>query len=83
MKEKQLAPQQMRIVSLIARGYGSEEILKILSIRRSTYYNHMKAIRAKTGIRSYVLLAFYALGKGIVTQEEIKKAIRRHKHEHV
>jgi DNA-binding CsgD family transcriptional regulator len=72
-----LAPQQKQILILIAKGYSNEEIADFLSISRHTLYRHMEAIRHKTGIKSRVLLAFYTLSEGIVTQEDIKAAIQR------
>lgn len=76
-----LSKQQIRALSLITQGYDNEEIAAILKVRRSTLDNHIKAIKRKTGIRSRVLLAFYALGKGMVTQDEIRTAIRRDRKE--
>jgi len=72
-----IAPQQKQILILIAKGYSNEEIADFLSISIRTLYHHMKDIRDKTGIKSRVLLAFYTLANGIITQDEIKAAIQR------
>lgn len=74
-----LSQQQKRVLILIATGYNDRAIAHFLSISTGTLYGHIRAIKAKTGIRSRVLLAFYALGKGMVTQDEIRAAIRRAK----
>lgn len=72
-----LTPRQTRILNLIAKGYNSEDISRMLKVNRNTVHGHLKLIRRKTGITSNTLLGFYALGKGIVTQEEIHTAMRR------
>lgn len=74
-------PQETRVLILIAKGYSSEDISKLLKINKCTVHSHLKAVRRKTGISSCVLLGFYALGKGLVTQDEIKIAIRREQRE--
>lgn len=74
-----LTHQQKRVLILITKGYNDKEIAELLSISTGTLYGHIRAIKIKTGIRSRVLLAFYALGKGMVTQDEIKEAIKREK----
>lgn len=74
-----LTPQQTKILALIAKGHSDREIANRLSIRGCTLYGHIHAIKVKTGIHSRVLLAFYALGKGFVTQDDIRAAIKRDK----
>lgn len=72
-----LSPQEMRILKLIAMGYENYEIYTTLRIGRTSLHNHLKEIRNKTGITNRALLAFYAFGKGIITQGDIKAAIAR------
>lgn len=78
-----LAPQQKRVLTLIATGHNDKEIAHLLSISAGTLYGHIQAIKKRTGIRSRVLLAFYALGKGMVTQDDIRAAIKREKETNV
>jgi DNA-binding NarL/FixJ family response regulator len=70
-------PQQQHILTLLAKGYSNEEICSQLSINQSTLYNHMKTLRLKTGLRSRVLLGFYAFSHGFVSQDDIREAMRR------
>lgn len=72
-----LAPQQQKVLVLIAQGYTNNEIMTLLNIARATVTTHIATISRKTGIKSRVLLAFYALAQGIVTQDDIKDAIKR------
>lgn len=68
-----------KILNLVAQGLGDQEIADQLLTTKKAVGRYLQAIRKKTGIRNRVLLSFYALGKGIVTQEEIKQAIQREK----
>lgn len=70
-------PQRTRVLNLCAKGYHNREIAELMNVCRATVDSHMKYIRKQTGIKSRTLLAFYALGKGLVTQDEIKLAMRR------
>ena len=72
-----LAPQQTKVLVLIAKGYTNNEIMASLSIARATVTTHIRDIGMKTGIKSRVLLGYYALAHGIVTQDEIREAIQR------
>lgn len=63
--------------NLLAQGLTNQEIAEKLGISRSTVKSIIDDIERETGIHNRILLAFYALGKGIVTQNEIKAAISR------
>ena len=63
------------ILKLAALGYSNQEIAEKIYFDSQTVDRYIALIKRKTGIYNRVLLAFYALGKGIVTQDEIKAAI--------
>jgi DNA-binding CsgD family transcriptional regulator len=70
-----------KILNLVAQGLGDQEIADRLLTTKKTVSRYLQVIRKKTGIRNRILLSFYALGKGMVTQEEIKQAIQKEKEE--
>lgn len=65
------------VLSLVAQGLTNQEIADLLKVECDTINSYLRTIRLKTGIRNRVLLSFYALGKGIVTQDEIRAAINQ------
>lgn len=69
----------MRILALVAQGLTDQQIADKLKLAKKTVSRYLSAFRRKTGIRSRMLLGFYALGRGLVTQQEIREAIEREK----
>lgn len=67
------------ILALVAQGLTDQQIADELKLARKTVSRYLTVVRRRTGIRSRTLLGFYALGKGLVTQQEIKAAIEREK----
>jgi DNA-binding CsgD family transcriptional regulator len=65
------------ILHLAALGHTDQEIANSLSTTRKAISRHLKLIRDKTGIHNRILLAFYTLGKGIVTPDDVKAAIKK------
>lgn len=72
---KELGHRQKQILQSVAKGLRDVEIGKKFNISRYTVHSHMQYIHKKLGIRNRILLAFYALQEGIITQEEINEAI--------
>jgi DNA-binding CsgD family transcriptional regulator len=75
--KKQRESDTRKILALVAQGLTDKQIAARLHLHRKTVCRYLSAVRCKTGIKSRILLGFYALGKGIVSQEEIRKAIHR------
>lgn len=73
--KQELSNRQTQILQSIAKGLRDAKICKELGISRCTVHSHMQYIKKKLGIRNRILLAFYALQKGIITQEDIDDAI--------
>jgi two-component system, NarL family, response regulator DevR len=74
---KALAPQEIRVLQLLAQGIEDKEIADILGIARRTANHYIYKLRNKVGIRNRILLAFYAYSKGYITKEDISEAIQR------
>lgn len=72
-----LTDREIEVLRLLAQGYNNTQISHELNISDSGINKHIKKISNKTCIHNLILLAFYALGKGIVTQDEIKAAIKQ------
>lgn len=68
-----------KLLNLLAQGLTNQEIADKIGITKKTVERRIEDIRANIGIHNRILLAFYALGKGLVTQDEIKAAIAREK----
>lgn len=60
----------------MAQGWTDSEIAEELGVERRTVCGYVVKIRDKTGIKSRVLLSFYAYSKGYVTNNEIKESIQ-------
>jgi DNA-binding NarL/FixJ family response regulator len=73
--KQDLSPIQEKIIALLAKGFRNGEISKETGMCPRTLYSHLEEIKKRLRIRRRVLLAFYALQKGIITQEEINEAI--------
>ena len=73
--KQELSPTQTKIIMLLAKGSQNSEISKEINMKPRTLYTHLEDIKQRLGIRRRVLLAFYALQKGIITQEDINDAI--------
>lgn len=71
------------ILKLVALGYSNQQIAEKIYFDSQTVDRYIALIKRKTGIYNRILLAFYALGKGIVTQSEIKTAIIKEKRSRV
>lgn len=78
-QERKQQSRSQVILNRVALGYTDQEIADELQITRKAVGKYLQSVRAKTGIRSRILLSFYALGKGIVTQDEIRAAISKEK----
>lgn len=65
------------ILKLAALGYSNQQIAEMIYFDSQTVDRYIALIKRKTGIYNRILLAFYALGKGIVTQGEVKAAIAK------
>ena len=74
---KALAPQEIRVLQLLAQGIEDKEIADILGIGCRTANHYIYSLRNKIGIRNRILLAFYAYSKGYITKEDITAAIQR------
>ena len=75
-KQKPLAYHEFRTLQLLAQGWTDSEIAEELGVERRTVCGYVVKIRDKTGIKSRVLLSFYAYSKGYVTNNEIKESIQ-------
>jgi DNA-binding NarL/FixJ family response regulator len=72
-----LAEHETNVLRLLAKGHNNSQIAHTLQLSSRTAKQYIEKIKTKTGIKSRVLLAFYALGRGIVTQDEIRAAIKQ------
>lgn len=63
MKPKLIAPspRQKEVLDLLSRGENNRQIAKALYIEESTVKEHIRQLRAKTGMRSRVRLAVWAV----------------------
>lgn len=75
MKQELSPIQEKSSHSYLAKVFRNGEISKELDICPRTLYRHLEEIKKKLRIRRHVLLAFYALQKGIITQEVVSEAI--------
>jgi len=73
--EMKMTLREAEILCLIAQGFTNTEIGHKLHVTYKTVSNHLTSIIEKTGIENRMLLAFYALKMGHVTQETIDNAI--------
>jgi len=72
-----LTKRESEVLVLLATGLDNAQIGKCLGICDNTAKNAVWSIKCKTRIESRTLLGFYALGKGYVTDAQIKDAIAR------
>ncbi len=61
-----LTPREQEVVKLIAEGYTSEEIAKMLVISSKTVDRHRANVLEKLGLRNRVDLTRYAIRRGLV-----------------
>lgn len=47
---KALTPKQLKMLNLLIQGFSQEEIMVIMNINRSTYFEHLSNIRKQTKI---------------------------------
>lgn len=63
----QLTGREREVLKLLAEGYRSQEIAKMLVITPKTVEGHKTNLMAKLGIHSKIELVKYALRKGIIS----------------
>ena len=67
-----LTPTEEYVLKLIAHGYESKDIAKILRIKeRTVQVTYIYALHSKLYTRNRVQLALYALRNGLVRLEDI------------
>jgi hypothetical protein len=59
----------------MAQGLNNTEISQMMEVSYQTTKNNITNIIQKTGMGNRTLLAFYALKRGYVTQQQIDNAI--------
>ena len=74
--------REINVLALLARGKSNREIDAALNSEERTAECCVFHIMRKTGVHNRVLLAFYAYGRGYVTNVEIKNAIHIERKEH-
>ena len=57
-------PREQDVLRLLAQHYSYAEIGTTLGLKRSTLSSHMHNITAKTGVRTQLKLAGYAIDQG-------------------
>ena len=75
--DESVTEREEEILALLALGLENKQIAEKMHFSLSVITNHICNIKIKTGIQSRTLLAFYALGKGYVSETRIKSAIAR------
>jgi DNA-binding NarL/FixJ family response regulator len=64
--EGPLTPRETEVLKLIAEGYTSREIGRMLNISDKTVERHRASILEKLGLRDRVALTLYAVRRGLV-----------------
>ncbi len=64
-----LSPREAEIAGLVGQGFSNREIGKALHIAAPTVKYHMRNVYAKTDAPSRVLLALWAVKRGLVELE--------------
>lgn len=62
-----LTPRQQQVVALVAVGYASKEIARLLGVAEKTVYEHLYAVSRATGLASPMrtLSALYWRAAGV------------------
>jgi DNA-binding CsgD family transcriptional regulator len=76
-QQSPITAREIEMLALLAIGMSNEHIAEKMGISEKTIDNLLASVRLKTHINSRVLLAFYAYGKGYVSQVAIKTAIQQ------
>lgn len=71
MRKVELPEQQRRVVTLIARGYTTDQIATRLGISRFTVQAHRRAALIKIGVHSSVGLTHWAILRGLVEPGDV------------
>lgn len=66
----EISPRERDIIRLVAQGLSNDEIGQTLHLDPSTIRSHIKRVSDRTGIRSRVHLAIFAVRRGYVTPEQ-------------
>ena len=66
-RAKRLSPRESEVVSLIAAGHSTDEIVQSLGIRLTTLRTYRKRIREKLGVHSDVELTKFAIRNGLAS----------------
>jgi DNA-binding NarL/FixJ family response regulator len=68
-----LTPREMEILKLVGEGYTSPEIADFLCISPKTVDKHRSNMMRKLDLHSAAALTAYALEKGLIIQNQIRK----------
>ncbi len=68
-----LTPREMEILKLVGEGYTSPEIADFLCISPKTVDKHRSNMMRKLDLHSAAALTAYALEKGLISQNQIRK----------
>ena len=71
-KLRDLTPKELAVLSLLARGYATEEIATELDMAPKTVQTHCSNMRRKLALRSDVELCLMALKAGLVRVHQAK-----------
>lgn len=71
VRRVELPEQQRRVVTLIARGYSTDQIADRLSLSRNTVQAHRRAALLRLGVHSVVGLTHYAILSGLVEPGDV------------
>ena len=76
-----ITSKEIEVLALLAIGLSNELIAEKLGVSEKTIDNLLASIKVKTRLTNRILLAFYAYGKGYVSEAAIKSAMRAHREE--
>ncbi len=65
-----LTPRELEVLGLVARGRGTGEVARLLSISSKTARNHLEHIYLKAGVTNRVGAVLFAVEHGLVTRPE-------------
>lgn len=72
-----LTPREREILTLIARGRSNRDISTTLAVSERTVAMHITSIFTKLDVLSRTQAALWAVREGLVTVEDLDRAIRR------
>jgi HD-GYP domain-containing protein (c-di-GMP phosphodiesterase class II) len=61
-----LTPREVEVLDLLAQGFTTKEIARMLSISRKTCDNHIQNIYSKTGVSTRAAATLFAMQSGIL-----------------